>query len=332
MLFVREDPLFTALDAELHAYSITFCPPVNSFKLSEKHDKMGTMIKTAVTIENEDMIEVMHEAGADEVILALENGTFSALGSYAGDEIIRLAEKIHACHMQVSVLMNRLFPEDELASFANQMIWLLNEGIDHIICADPGLLYHAMEKGYASRLVFDPMTMMTNSRDALFYKQLGLSSVAVSQLLTAGEIMDIASQVPDCSLCVFGHQMMSVSARPLLSAYGERQDLAELKNRRDLSIREEKREEQMPVYENDYAAMIASDYVQDSLDYIVPFAEAGISRFVLDGAFLSPEFLRDALIAVKEVLQGNDTAKETFRKKYSSEKLSDGYYGIKTIQ
>ena len=98
---------------------------------------MKDMVKTAVTCEDSRLIGALRKAGADEVILALENGCFSALKPFAADEIIALSTRVHAEGMTLSVLMNRLFPQDEAASFQNQMIWLLNEGIDHIIVAVP---------------------------------------------------------------------------------------------------------------------------------------------------------------------------------------------------
>ena len=293
---------------------------------------MKDMVKTAVTCEDPRLIGALRKAGADEVILALENGCFSALKPFAADEIIALSAQVHAEGMTLSVLMNRLFPQDEAASFQNQMIWLLNEGIDHIIAADPGLLYHALTKGVADRLIFDPETLMTNSRDALFYRQLGLSSVMISQLLCEEEILGIARSVPGCSLCVFGHQLMSVSGRPLLDAYALRKGTDSLRGKKDLLLKEEKREEKMPAYENDYAAMIYSDYIQDSFDQLVSFAANGISRMVYQGVFLPDEMLLDALRTGKEVLTGDQSGKEAFRKKYSGLPLSDGYYGIKTIK
>ena len=47
---------------------------------------------------------------------------------------------------------------------------------------------------------------------------------------------------------------------------------------------------------------------------------------------MRPEVLLDALRAGKEVLAGDQSGKEAFRKKYSGLPLSDGYYGIKTIK
>ena len=93
-------------------------------------DRMIDMIKTAVTCEDLTRLEVLKNAGADEVILALQNGSFSALRQFASDEIIRVSETVHAMGMEVSVLMNRLFPQPEADSFQNQMLWLLEEGID----------------------------------------------------------------------------------------------------------------------------------------------------------------------------------------------------------
>lgn len=332
MLFVREDPVFTALDAELQPYHTIPAPSVNCLDQCRLRAKMIGMVKTAVTCEDENLLAEIRKSGADEVILALENGCFSALHTFAGDHILALKDTVHEMGMSLTVLMDRLFPQEEAASFQNRMNRLLQAGVDHIIAADPALLQEAAERGYADRLIFDPMTMMTNAADVSFYKELGLSSVTISQLLTADEIREIAAAVPGCSLCVFGHQLMSVSARPLLSAYGRRKDLPDLKGRRDLWLREEKRQEKMPAYENDYAAMIYSDYVLDSFDQLASFVQAGISRIEIRGTFLQPQMTLAAAALCQSILKGDESGIEEFRKTYGNEMLSDGYYGIKTIK
>ena len=290
------------------------------------------MTVLAATCTDISQFELLKKAGADEAILALENGCFSALETFAADAIIAASHEAHETGLTVTVLMNRLFSEEDIFSFTNQTEWLIDEGIDRIIVSDPGLLYAAKKKGLQDHLIFDPLTLITNAPEAQLYKDLGLSSVTISQLLTKEEIMHISSQVPGCSLCVFGHQLMSVSASPLLSAYEKRKNLPSLINNRHLFLREEKREDRMPAFENEYAAMIYSDYILDSFDEIEAFEDAGIQRMEFHGEFLSEEILLDAVHTANRILNKEPEAKDDFRNKYSGKPLTDGYYGIKTIK
>ena len=96
---------------------------------------------------------------------------------------------------------------------------------------------------------------------------------------------------------------------------------------------EEKRDGRMPVYENAYACMIYSDFVQESFDEMPSFMN--IDRFVIDGTWLSRQESIAALRIYQGLLDGKDMQEEIiqYRNTYGKEgRLSDGYYGLKTIR
>ena len=88
----------------------------------------------------------------------------------------------------------------------------------------------------------------------------------------------------------------------------------------------------MPAFENEYAAMIYSDYILDSFDEIEAFKDAGIGRMEFHGEFLNEEILLDAVHTANRILNKEPEAKDDFRNQYSGKPLTDGYYGIKTIK
>ena len=160
-------------------------------------------------------------------------------------------------------------------------------------------------------------------------------SVNISPLLTEEEILKIASSVRHCGIQVFGYLLMSISKRPLLTAYQEVANIDEpLHHNHHLYLREQKRDGMMPAYENEAGMMIYTDFVQESFAWLEPFSNAGIQRFEMYGNYIPQAALLDAVRMYRRVLDGEDgeSVRKEFVLKYPELPVSDGYYGQKTIR
>ena len=181
-----------------------------------------------------------------------------------------------------------------LKEAAEKMVFLLDNDVDYVIFADPGLLYYAKKKGLEGRLIYQPETLITSSNDAAFWMNQNLHSVTVSSLITKEEITEISEKVSGLSIYVHGRLLMSVSRRKLLNAYHDETGIPfTYEKNRELYLVEEKREGHMPVYETENACMIFTDYIQESFQEMSDFMN--LERFVIDGSWLSYEEGRDAL-------------------------------------
>lgn len=265
------------------------------------------------------------------MIVSLRDSAFSALTEMDEKEVLECCRKAHEIGLKVSVMMNRLFPESEVKETAEKMIFLLEKGVDCVIFADPGLLYHAKKKGLEGRLIYQPETLITSSHDAQFWMNQNLHSVTVSSLITKEEITEISKNVKGLSIYVHGRLLMSVSRRKLLKAYHDETGIPfTYEKNKNLYLVEEKREGRMPVYETENACMIFTDYIQESFQEMADFMN--IDRFVIDGSWLSYEEGKDALALYADMLKGKEVNTETYLEKYGKENFSDGYYGQKTVR
>lgn len=288
----------------------------------------------AVTCENPADLKTYREKGADEVIFALADSCFSALRPFSEEEILTMAETARAENLRVSVLMNRLFHEDDIEAACEKMIRLCHGGIDAVLFADTGLMYSARKNGLEDRMIYQPETMMTSPADALTWCSENLQAVMISTLLTEQEILKIAAGAAVTGMNIHGYQLMSVSARPLLSAFALSAGKEPLKNKENLTLVEAKRQEHMPVFENEYATMIFSDYVLESFDEIRKFRDAGMKRFVIDGWHLDPQSVQEAVGLYRALLDGTAEAAEIreYRNTYKDIPFSKGYYDQKTVR
>ncbi|MBF1106433.1 MAG: U32 family peptidase [Solobacterium sp.] len=263
------------------------------------------MKKISVTCERKEDIALLKEAGADEVIVALEGGVFSSLHTFSIAQIEELLTQAHLVQIQLFVLMNRLFPQSEIKYAQQELKQLLEIGVDGVIIADPGLYQVAKELSLEDKLIYSPETLVTSAEDAKFWLSTGMYSVNISPLLTEEEILKIASSVRHCGIQVFGYLLMSISKRPLLTAYQEVANIEEpLHHNHHLYLREQKRDGMMPAYENEAGMMIYTDFVQESFAWLEPFSNAGIQRFEMYGNYIPQDALLDAIRMYRRVLDG----------------------------
>jgi len=193
----------------------------------------------------------------------------------------------------------------------------------------------AKEISLEDKLIYSPETLVTSAEDAKFWLSTGMYSVNISPLLTEEEILKIASSVRHCGIQVFGYLLMSISKRPLLTAYQEVANIEEpLHHNHHLYLREQKRDGMMPAYENEAGMMIYTDFVQESFAWLEPFSNAGIQRFEMYGNYIPQAALLDAVRMYRRVIDGEDgeSVRKEFVSKYPELPVSDGYYGQKTIR
>ena len=112
------------------------------------------MKKISVTCERKEDIALLKEAGADEVIVALEGGVFSSLHTFSIAQIEELLTQAHLVQIQLFVLMNRLFPQSEIKYAQQELKQLLEIGVDGVIVADPGLYQVAKELSLENKLIY----------------------------------------------------------------------------------------------------------------------------------------------------------------------------------
>lgn len=292
------------------------------------------MKRLVITCEDLKDLGDLKRCGADEVVLSLKDSTFLASTEFSMEEILEGIQKGHELGLRIGVMMNRLFPQEDISEALSHRNRVLDAGADSVIFADCGLLYGLKEN--MDKMIYQPETLLTSAEDASFWMGQGLQSVTISSLVTKEEIAEIVSRVPHAGIVVHGRLLMSVSRRKLVHAYAEvaQKEVKEDYNKH-LFLRENKREGRMPVLETSYACMIFSDFVQDSMSEMPLFMEAGAERYVIDAAYLSRYQALDALAAYRAIVDGGnvDGIAKDYQEKYEEElPLSDGYYGQKTIK
>ncbi len=276
-------------------------------------------MKNIVVLINElEDVQKVLDAGASEIVLGVENYTFSAIKKHSVDEV-----------KNYSVLMNRFYFQNEVDLLQKQLNDLKERNVNHIYFCDPAVYYYAKKIGLESHLIYKPDTLVVSANDFLFWKGVGVYTASISPLITLEETQKILDEVENAEVTIHGHILMSASKRQLLTSYFEytNQEIEP----KIYYLKEMKREDLMPAYDDQFGTLIYSDFVLNSFDEISSFHT---DRFYIDGLFLTTDALCDAIRIYRNALDGKniEEEKKAYVAKYPEIKLTSGYYKEKTIK
>lgn len=277
-------------------------------------------MKNIVVLINElNEIQPVLEAGANEIVVGVENYTFSAIKKHSIDEM-----RNH------SVLMNRFYFQDEVDLLQKQLKDLKERNVNHIYFCDPAVYYYAKELDLVNHLIYKPETMMVSANDFLFWQEQGIYTASLSPLITFEETEKILNEVKNVEVTIHGHLLMSESKRQLLTSYFDYTKQS-IEQGKIYYLKEMKREDLMPVYDDEFGTLIYSDFVLESFNEIKSF---NTDRFFIDSLLLDTDVLVDAIKIYRNILDEKDMKNEVneYLTKYSNIKFTSGYYKEKTIK
>ena len=277
------------------------------------------MKNIVVLVNDANSIPQVIEAGASEVVVALKDYSFSAIPKCSIEEA-----------RNNSVLMNRFYFAHEMDLLKEQLNTLKGLNVNHIYFSDPSVYYLAKEFDLVDKLIYKPDTMAVSANDLQFWKDQGIYTASLSPLITDEETTKILNEVENIEVTIHGHIFMSASKRQLLSSYFETIGLPTIQ-KKVLYLKEMKRDDLMPIYEDELGTLTYSDFILNSFEEIDSF---NTDRYFIDSLFLNEDELIDAIHAYKNILEGSNAKeeKEKYINKYPNLKLASGYYKEKTIK
>ncbi len=167
---------------------------------------------------------------------------------------------------------------------------------------DLGLAKYIKDLGYINRVIYDPITMITNSLDAKEYYSYGFNAVGLSNEIILKDVKKISEDVGSF-LQVFGYRLMMNSRRKLISLYKEKINKEFLNN--NIIIKEDTRDEYFPVIEDEKGTRIYRSYLISLLN---EFNDLNLKYAYLDNFNIDDETYIEILKIYKESLNNKDEA------------------------
>lgn len=288
-------------------------------------------MKTTVSIQSMDELDRLKESGAAGVMVGLKGFQSGCDGVFSMDEIKTLKQLCDEKNLDVMIMMNRLYFDEELDAVHQAVENVLDLGCRVLYC-DPAVYLCAQSRKQENQLVYDSSTLMCNSLDVQLMLDLGLAGVVLSREITLDEICTIARKTKGKTIVqAYGYQVMAHSKRHFLRNYMKeiKKDL-ELENRRDLSLIETTRTGRMPILEEKDGCRIYTETVLCALKEVNAMKEAGIDELLLDGLFIDRDEYAACVQAFHDVLCGHDAASLYTELKGRNIAYGEGYMYTKT--
>lgn len=293
----------------------------------DKGAHMNDLLMTE--LEEVHDLPALINAGADIFLIALDGYSFTAQRKMKIEQVSFVKDMAQGFGKSVALLVNKLFHEGEVTKL--DALFETIRDVQYIIFQDPAVIMKAKQYGYGGKLIYMPDTLVTNRQDAEFYRQQGIMP-SVSPVLIKEEVMGIVED-GEAMVTVFGHTILSRSARHLLSAWSAHYEKESLVKKEGLVLVEEKRNGRMPVYEDEEGTCIYSDEVLMACAEMQEIHTEHSLIYFVDGVFLERMAHIDGVHAVKEAMDGKDgtEVENAYREKYPSLQLGKGYSYAKTI-
>lgn len=176
-----------------------------------------------------------------------------------------------------------------------------NLDIDGVILSDLTALNVALKYKINNKIVYNPDTLITNHLDYNYFKKFNLKGCFISPSITLEDLNKINEEKKYSSFFIgFGYINIFNSRRPLLSLYYEQNNLKKFQKKlyNNLFIKEETRDELMPIYEDKTNTYIFTSEIFNATNFISQIS--GLDYFIFDTIFLNSKQIKNIMTEFKE--------------------------------
>lgn len=250
-----------------------------------------------VTIKDLSLLNRLSTQYVDGVIFGC---AFSSKYSFSIDEIRQISKFCDDAGLKKYISIDSMILEEDLGGLYRYFEIIKELNVDGIYFADLGVIPAARAYGLSDKLIYDPVTLLTNTLDINFYLAQGFGATLARELAYE-EVLKIVEKFPNkIDMQVFGHLRMSYSKRKFLSNYfNQLEKEVELNGKNNLTLEEESRNYRLPIRETKYGTEIYTDYV------LLMYREYITLRNYLKRAIVDSDFIKneDAVIRVLKDLR-----------------------------
>lgn len=291
------------------------------------------MIKISVLISNITDISRIAKCNANGVVVQTSFFSMPNNKCISEEKIGLFKDECDKYNIDLYVKMNRLFFDEDLARVKAQLKYLKQLKVKGIYFSDEALLWISKVEKMEDMLLYDPDTLITNCEDVKFYLDQKISKVVLGHELTIEEILYISDRYGDkVEILGHGRRMIMQTRRRLLTNYMDffKRDET-LLAKQGLYIKEEKRDDHMPIYESEFGTYVLSGKCLHSFNVIRQLNEHAISSMRIEVDDINEA--EDTLKLYWEILNSNEDLSNdinAFIRKYEKCHLSDEYYYLKS--
>lgn len=284
---------------------------------------------------NFDKLVTAVHFGADGVYFAGKQfGLRAFAGNFDDDEIVKAMNYLHSKGKKGYVTVNIVAKEEDFENVDEYLSLLVRAEVDGVIVSDLGLISYIREKFPTLNVHVSTQANINNSFTAKVYENLGVTRLVLAREMNFEDIKTLHEKVPNLELEAFVHGAMciSYSGRCLLSNYLTGRDsnrgACVQACRWKYYIREENREDEMPIEEDERGTYILNSKDMCLIDHIDKFKDAGVYSLKIEGRMKSDYYVASVVNAYRRALDGykNFDVLHSELEKTSHRRYTTGFY------
>lgn len=249
--------------------------------------------------------------GADAVYFSGKNfGLRAFAGNFTDDEIEKAFEFLHKNNKKGYVTINILANDSDFETIDEYLNLLIKVKADGIIVSDLGLINYIRKNFPSINIHVSTQANITNSYSAKFLEELGVKRIVLARELNLEQIKNIHTNLNNVELEVFIHGAMciSYSGRCLLSNYLTGRDsnrgACVQACRWKYFIREENRDDDLPIEEDQRGTYILNSKDLCLIDYLEQLKQAGVESLKIEGRMKSDYYVASVVNAYRRAIDG----------------------------
>lgn len=293
------------------------------------------MVNIIVSPRQIEDIKRLKEAGATSIIVGMPFFSVRALSHFTNDEIIEIRKICKEEDLEMYVLMNRFFIEEEIDALKEQLKFLKDIEVDGIYFTDMGVYEEASNLQMEHLLIYNPDTLLTNHNDVQAYLDLGIKMCTLAKEITLENMVKIAKNVKgEMEVIVHGRLNMMHSKRTLLTNYmkflGNEKDLRE---NTKLYLMEENRDEHMPIVEDEHGTHVYTGFTLCTFEEVDDLINAHINNLRIEGMFMEIDEVISIIQDYRKVIEDSTIGRsmyQKYQKEYPHENITKGFLYKKT--
>jgi U32 family peptidase len=256
--------------------------------------------------------------GADAVYAAGKRYGLRAKAANLDYEELREAVRLcHSLNRKIYITLNIFAHNQDYADLPPYIDYLAEIGVDALIISDPGVFIVVKETAPDMAVHISTQANVTSWKSAEFWQNQGAKRIILARELTAKEIKEITTALPDMEFEIFCHGAMciSYSGRCLLSAFLNNRDanqgLCTHPCRWQYTLHEESRPGQFfPIEEDERGTYILNSKDLCLYDHLNRVLDLGVTSLKIEGRMKSIYYVANTVRVYKTALDILEAGKE----------------------
>ena len=261
---------------------------------------------------NFDKLVTAVHYGADAVYFSGKRfGLRAFAGNFDDEEIVRALDFLHSHGKRGYITLNIVAKDSDFEGLDDYLSLLEKAGVDGLIVSDVGLIYYIHNHFPKLHIHVSTQANVNNSQSVKFFADLGCTRIVLARELSLEDIKNLRKNIPqnvELEAFVHGAMCISYSGRCLLSNYLSGRDsnrgACVQACRWKYYIREENREDELPIEEDERGTYILNSKDMCLIDHLKELEEAGITSLKIEGRMKSDYYVASVVNAYRRALDG----------------------------